>query len=196
MNGNPSGRFIVMDAPEQHPGVDFFTRSPNGPFADMGQTLHILRKNDSKTIERVYVSLDTVRELADAFGLFDGLVPEASETDDYLRGYADAIKENIGADVLDAADRLGFAAERLRDLSRILAAPEPAHTGSDDEDAGEPAAEEREVDPAGAGAEGNGAGQSKPAKRRPARQGANAGRQRRSHDVPGDSGDGGDAFGL
>lgn len=195
MNGNPSGRFVVMAAAEQFPGVDFFTRSPNGPFVDMGQTLHILHKNDSKSIERVYLSAETVKEIAAALGLFDGYVHESEievpqETDDYLRGYADALKEALGADLLDVRDRLGFVADRLDGLARISAPAESQDAVADDSDAGEPAAADGEGDPVGAGAEGDGTGQPESETVGASGQKRRTARQRRSHDVSGDSSDG------
>ena len=57
------------------PGDDYITRSLKGPFVDTGLQI----KPGQARHGRVYLSIDTVREMADILGLFDGLVPVDEE---------------------------------------------------------------------------------------------------------------------
>jgi hypothetical protein len=115
LTGN--GRFQVVDAPALAPGVDFVTRSTIGPFIDTRVDLSIGKIDRG----RVYLSKDTVREMATELGLFDELREQAlaSETDIYNRGYAEAVQENH-------ADRIRSAALDLADLAGQLLAYAPA----------------------------------------------------------------------
>lgn len=56
-----------VETPTLAPGDDYVTRSLKGPFIDTG--LHI--KPGQARHGRVYLSIDTIREMAEILGLFD-----------------------------------------------------------------------------------------------------------------------------
>jgi len=110
-------RFQLTDAPAASPGVDFITRTPTGPFVDTGYNVTF---EDGRFSARVYLSVDTIRELAETAGLF---APQRDADTEELAasykavwddGYKVALKEN--ADVLrDLVGRLGAAVGGLGD---------------------------------------------------------------------------------
>lgn len=76
------------------PGVDWVTKSSVGPFIDTGVDLSTGGIIDRG---RVYLSKDTIKEMAGQLGLFEEL--EAKLEDRYDAGYRDGIKETIGGDI-------------------------------------------------------------------------------------------------
>lgn len=103
MTENPNGRFHKIDAPALPPGEDFLTRSTVGPFVDTGVDLAWGQRG------RVYLTVDTIRELASVAGLFDNLVStevvDSAETA-YKTGYVDALKEKLDDNLRDAVAEL------------------------------------------------------------------------------------------
>lgn len=63
--------YTKVAAPALAPGDDYITRSLKGPFIDTGLQI----KPGQARHGRVYLSIDTIREMAQILGLFDGLVP-------------------------------------------------------------------------------------------------------------------------
>ena len=116
----PQSRFKVVDSPAQQPGSDLFTGSVVGPFIDTQTTIDLHRYTlaQVKTGIRIYVSRDTVREWAQQLGLLDS-VEKADYADGYKEGYEDALKESIGADIRNIADRLGLVADWLDSLASV-----------------------------------------------------------------------------
>lgn len=196
---NPAGRFHRTAAPALPPGTDFLTGTSIGPFIDTGRTVQF------RETGRVYLAFDTIRELADAIGLFDDRV--SKETADrlaadydtaYREGYADALKENLGGHALDLLAEL---LDSLRGGSGV--ALPPAEEGvttfagslrDDDDVLAEAApAPDRVVDPVDDGIVGPGDAPAEPA---PPSGGEGDGprRKRRSTGVSGDSSDGANPF--
>ena len=131
---DPAGRFQLVDSALSAPGYDWITRSEKGPFIDSGLEVKF------SEFGRLYLSVATVREMAEAAGLFN----EEGETDaqktaaaaEYFRGYSDAVKENPNGHLADLADRLGRIADALAgtggvpvEESPALDAPDVALTG-------------------------------------------------------------------
>ncbi len=112
---NPNSRFTLVDTPALLPGNDFVTGTPVGPFIDTHCDVPFEKRG------RLYLSLDTVREMAIEAGLFEGLVPEAKVVQAYDKGYADAQKENIRGNLADARARV---ADALDALDGVLAVDE------------------------------------------------------------------------
>lgn len=116
----PQARFKVVDSPALQPGEDFFTRSVNGPFIDTVTTIDLHRYTlaQIKSGMRIYVSRDTVKEWAEQLGLLE--VRSSNEYQEgYKEGYEDALKEAIGADIRNIADRLGLVADWLDSLASV-----------------------------------------------------------------------------
>lgn len=67
--------YKMVASPSLAPGDDYITRSLKGPFIDTGLQI----KPGQARHGRVYLSIDTVREMAQILGLFDGLVPKEVE---------------------------------------------------------------------------------------------------------------------
>jgi hypothetical protein len=59
--------YTRVEAPQFAPGDDYITRSLKGPFVDTGLQI----KPGQARHGRVYLSIDTVREMAEILGLFD-----------------------------------------------------------------------------------------------------------------------------
>lgn len=101
MTYNPNSRFKLVDAPILAPGEDFITRTINGPFIDTGTDLGFGQKG------RVYLSVDTLREMADTAGLLDTADSQKVNYDAaYKQGYADAMREKLDDKLRDDIDEL------------------------------------------------------------------------------------------
>lgn len=59
--------YTLVQSPTLAPGDDYITRSLKGPFIDTGLQI----KPGQARHGRVYLSIDTVREMAQILGLFD-----------------------------------------------------------------------------------------------------------------------------
>lgn len=129
--------YKAVGSANEEPGVDFFTGSHVGPFLDTGKKVWVLRPEvGSKQYQRVYISLATLEEMARAAGLLNSKDAEIDQA--YGLGYSDAVKENIGGQLVGIADTLGTVAGWLGDLSRAVGTPDPDGDLDvpDDEDAG------------------------------------------------------------
>lgn len=88
--GEDARRWQMTDAPTLLPAVDFVTRSPNGPFLDTGINLTVESKG------RVYLSVETIREMAEIAGILEthnAQEKKLHETEIYNTGYRDGLKE-------------------------------------------------------------------------------------------------------
>lgn len=110
--GEDARRWAVVDAPALQPAVDFITKSPNGPFIDTGLNVTFEMRG------RVYLSVETIKEMAEIAGLLESRNAQEKNLYDegnYNRGYEAGLKE--GAELLG---KLTTAVERLS----------PAHLGA------------------------------------------------------------------
>jgi len=121
-------RFFLTDAPALAPGVCWITKTGVGPFIDTGVdlSLHVVDRG------RMYISVDTLREMAQIAGLFDEKKPatvELREKEIYDRGYNDAIKE-IDQDVIN--NFVGHVSRNSAGVAGVAALVEPAgsHTAA------------------------------------------------------------------
>ena len=85
-------RFFLTDAPALAPGVCWITKTGVGPFIDTGVdlSLHVIDRG------RIYIAVDTLREMAQLAGLFDETAPvsvELRKQEIYNQGYKDALEE-------------------------------------------------------------------------------------------------------
>lgn len=85
-------RFFLTDAPALAPGVCWITKTGVGPFIDTGVDLSL------QVIDRgrIYIAVDTLREMARVAGLFDEETPasvELRKKEFYDQGYKDALEE-------------------------------------------------------------------------------------------------------
>lgn len=171
MADDPSGRYHVMQTAVAAPGVDWVTRSPDGPFIDTGVDIAFAEHG------RLYLSIETVRQLADVAGLFDNLniagtdEIEAAREEGYGRALKEGLVEHLGDYISDLGGILAAATGDSDSVVELVAKEpvEPASTG-DETPAGE---QQPEPEPAIVAS-----GQTK-----------RAGRKPRSVSVPSDSGD-------
>lgn len=105
---DPASRYQFVETATMLPGFDFVTKGITGPFIDTGRDVNFAETG------RVYLSVDTVREMAQNAGLFEHEVHDNAESfqNGFDAGYAAALKERDTIDDLarDLADRLGRAA--------------------------------------------------------------------------------------
>lgn len=107
--GEDARRWQMTNAPTLLPAVDMFTRSANGPFLDTGLNLTVESKG------RVYISVETLREMAEIAGILETKNEEQKKLHDlenYNRGYADGLKEGKELD-----ERLLAIASRISNHS-------------------------------------------------------------------------------
>lgn len=96
-----TSRFDIVTAPALQPGHCWITKSGVGPFIDTKIDLSLDRIDRG----RIYISVDAVREMAQAAGLFEEKEPvtvELKRKQWYDQGYNDAMKEMSN----DAVNRL------------------------------------------------------------------------------------------
>ena len=93
--GEDARRWSITDAPTLQPAVDFITKSPNGPFIDTGFNVTFENRG------RVYLSVETIKEMAEVAGLLENKNSQEKNLHDeanYNRGYEAGLKE--GADLI------------------------------------------------------------------------------------------------
>lgn len=176
---DPASRFSFTAQPAMQPAKDLITGETVGPFVDTGRDIQFAETG------RVYLSINTVQEMADGLGLFEPFKERIKniEADGYQRGLLDGVKENLGGDIRLLVDRLGGLVDGL------LAEPVlPAQGTSAPDSSDEPAVLSAD------GAPSEAVGVAKPAQRRPRGQGNGARSQRRPAGISGDSGDGTNPF--
>lgn len=89
--GEDARRWALVDAPTLQPAVDFITKSPNGPFIDTGLNVTFEQRG------RLYLSVETIKEMAEVAGLLDNKNAQEKSLHDtatYNRGYEDGLKES------------------------------------------------------------------------------------------------------
>jgi hypothetical protein len=133
--GEDARRWSITDAPVLQPAVDFITKSPNGPFIDTGMDVTFEQRG------RLYLSVDTIKEMAEVAGLLESKNAQEKNLHDeanYNRGYEAGLKE--GAELLG---KLTAAVDRLStpDYAAVLSDVETVESieGSADDESGEPA---------------------------------------------------------
>lgn len=89
--GEDARRWALTDAPTLQPAVDFITKSPNGPFIDTGFDVRFEQRG------RVYLSVETIREMAEVAGLLETKNAEEENLHEiaiYNRGYEAGLHES------------------------------------------------------------------------------------------------------
>lgn len=104
--GEDARRWSMTDAPAMLPGVDFITRSPVGPFIDTGINTTVETKG------HVYLSVETIREMAEIAGLLEKKNAQERSLHDlemYNAGYEAGLKEGqeISERLVAISNRLG-----------------------------------------------------------------------------------------
>lgn len=106
------GRFTVVDAPALQPASDYVTGTAVGPFIDTGKDVI---GAGGRVLGRIYLSKDTVTEMARELGLLGTPVDTQILLDDaYHRGKLDSLKEELGGDIYAVAARLGHWLDHIR----------------------------------------------------------------------------------
>jgi len=88
--GEDAQRWTLTNAPTLQPAVDFITKTPNGPFIDTGMNVTFEQRG------RVYLSVETIREMAQVAGLLENSNAQEKalyEAEIYNRGYKDGLDE-------------------------------------------------------------------------------------------------------
>lgn len=139
--GEDARRWVLTDAPTLQPAVDFITKSPNGPFIDTGFNVTFEQRG------RIYLSVETVKEMAEIAGLLENKNAEQKvlhDTATYNRGYEDGLKE--GNELLG---KLTAAVERLSPagLSALVIDVETSEDseGNSGNESGKPASDSVDV---------------------------------------------------
>lgn len=124
-------RYSVVSAAPMMPGTDWVTKSPNGPFIDTGVDIKFNERG------RLYLSVETIREMAEIAGLFDvePVNQDAALAEQYELGRSAGIKEDLNGRVSDLVDQLVSCATVLRDTA-IPVGPEPEDVDSAASNAG------------------------------------------------------------
>ena len=137
MAQDAASRYQLIASTPLPPGVDWITRSDKGPFVDTGVDIQFA------AFGRLYLSVSTVRELAEAAGVI-GEGPsageQAREAQEYFRGYSDAVKENEIGHLDRIVERLAGVAIALHgtggvavEVSPEISSPDPAPSGEPDD---------------------------------------------------------------
>lgn len=109
--------YELVEAPQHQPAVDFLTRSGQGPFVDT--KIDVQYKPEDRGKKRVYLSVETIKYLAQVAGIDGGGAQHDAQRDAELiaRGKLEAVKEQLGDRIIDLADTLDriSAAARLDD---------------------------------------------------------------------------------
>lgn len=115
-----TSRFKVVSAPEFAPGTDYVTGSGVGPFIDTGRDI---RDQAGRNLGRLYLSKDSVAEMARELGLIGGHSDDTAIQTAYNKGKLDGLQEELGGDLYSVADTL------RRWLEHVAPAGDPAGSG-------------------------------------------------------------------
>lgn len=110
--GTAVSRFTLMTTPILHPGIDLISGDNAGPVVDTGYDI----EPSYRMVRRLYLSVDTIRELATTAGVLDERPTVGQilyETEAYNRGFSDAVKEGVGGQLVELVDRLGLLTHLL-----------------------------------------------------------------------------------
>lgn len=180
-----ASRYQLTDTAAMPPAKDIITGAVDGPFVDTGYDIPF------SLTGRLYLSVATVRELAQGIGMVDEEDVE-STAEAALIGHTIGYREgvNVNGSLVDAADRIGAALASLRDSNPLAQSPEPANGDENAEPVGKPGPTAR-VDDEGSSP---GVGEGKPARtkgsRRVSGQSNGARRNGRPSGLPVSSSDG------
>lgn len=110
---NSRGDFKLVKSPDRQPAVDFITRSAEGPFVDTGVDIRLRSQPGMPVVvERLYLSVSTVRFLAEVAGLsFGESEQDREDVASYearliAQGKLDGLREGIGDDLANVARTL------------------------------------------------------------------------------------------
>jgi hypothetical protein len=121
-------RFFLTDAPALAPGVCWITKTGVGPFIDTGVDLSL------QVIDRgrIYIAVDTLREMARVAGLFEEEAPtsvELRKKEFYDQGYKDALEE-MNKDVISNFVERVISNPAFTASGAAVVAPESDHTAA------------------------------------------------------------------
>lgn len=103
------GDFKLVTHPDRNPAVDFITRSSQGPFVDTGVDVQFRPQPGLPIItERVYISVFTLRQLAQLAGIDGGgdAFTDQREAELIALGKLEGMREELGGKLGDVADTL------------------------------------------------------------------------------------------
>lgn len=145
--GEDAQRWVLTDAPALAPGVDFITKSPNGPFIDTGLNVTFEMRG------RMYLSVETLKEMAKVAGLFESKNNEEQQLHEkaiYNAGYKAGI-----ADAGELSEQLASIGNTLGTTWDAVHAPSTASEDAEEPQlsAGVDADDVREA-PVGSGSKG------------------------------------------
>lgn len=89
--GEDARRWSITDAPTLQPAVDFITKTPNGPFIDTGMNVTFEQRG------RMYLSVETIKEMAEVAGLLDNKNAQEKNLHDLEienRGYERGLRDS------------------------------------------------------------------------------------------------------
>ena len=139
--GEDAKRWTLTDAPVLQPAVDFITKTPNGPFIDTGFDVAFENRG------RIYLSVETIKEMAEVAGLLDSRNAQEKNLHDeanYNRGYEAGLKEGeeLVSKLMAVTSRLAVG-----DFSDVISDVETVESlaGSSDDESGEPAGDSVDV---------------------------------------------------
>ena len=139
--GEDARRWVLTDAPTLQPAVDFITKSPNGPFIDTGFNVTFEQRG------RIYLSVETVKEMAEIAGLLDNKKAQElslHELEIENRGYERGLKDSE-----ELVGKLTSIISRMSapDYSAVLADVETVEDieGSASSESGKPASDPVDV---------------------------------------------------
>lgn len=98
-----TSRFKVVDAPTLQPAIDYVTGTGVGPFIDTGKDI---LGPGGRIMGRLYLSKDSVAEMARELGLVGGHADRSALDDAYHRGLLDGMKEDLGGDLYSVSTTL------------------------------------------------------------------------------------------
>ena len=98
-----TSRFKVTNAPELAPGVDYVTGTGVGPFIDTGKDITDMA---GRKIGRLYLSKDSVAEMARELGLITSHEDNVALQTAYSKGGLDMLKEELGGELHSIAGSL------------------------------------------------------------------------------------------
>ena len=128
--GEDAQRWTLTNEPTLQPAVDFITKTPNGPFIDTGLNVTFEQRG------RVYLAVETIREMAQVAGLLDNKNAQEKslyDLDIYNKGYEAGLREGeeLVSKLMGVAGRL--ATGDYSDVIRNVEIDEDAEGNSADE---------------------------------------------------------------
>jgi len=116
---------ILVQSATLYPYKDAITGSEKGPFIDTG--IQTTPDFGDQLGKRIYLSLDTVREMAALAGVTHAAADTGeAHTRGYVEGKLDAIQEDLGGNLARIAGDLGVVVAHLRARTGDVVAAEDA----------------------------------------------------------------------